>query len=263
MERCRLCERRPNAFPNRTLSTCIVLTVGARTCSHPPRTECFSYKHAYNLALGHAPTPFALHCNFADACLPSFSTMSSVIPNTLALQSVTVAHRDTLRLPRPSDTAGAWGTVGDRAVFLARRHRLGRRLASAETSPRIANCGDLLVFHFDQCTRSPSTALACRLLVGSGVEPNEEHQVRGENRHASEGSKFLARADTHSWEVGEVGGAEVGIGGEVDETEVDDELQDLEHGDVLLPPNANTARRLEVVPVHDNVDCEVEGNWYP
>lgn len=43
----------------------------------------------------------------------------------------------------------------------------------------------------------------------------------------------------------------------------DDELGDLENGDVLLPPDANATRGLEVVPVHDNVDGEVEGDDDP
>ena len=41
-------------------------------------------------------------------------------------------------------------------------------------------------------------------------------------------------------------------------TEIKDELGDLAHGDVLLPPDADAARALEVVPVHDDVDSQVE-----
>jgi len=37
----------------------------------------------------------------------------------------------------------------------------------------------------------------------------------------------------------------------------------LEHGDVLLPPDADAARGLEVVPVHDDVDGQVEGDGHP
>jgi len=46
-------------------------------------------------------------------------------------------------------------------------------------------------------------------------------------------------------------------------TKVNDELDDLETGDPLLPPDADAASALEVVPVHDNVDHQVEGNWNP
>jgi hypothetical protein len=35
-------------------------------------------------------------------------------------------------------------------------------------------------------------------------------------------------------------------------------LGDLANGDVLLPPDADASRTLEVVPVHDNVDSQVE-----
>lgn len=46
-------------------------------------------------------------------------------------------------------------------------------------------------------------------------------------------------------------------------TDVNDELENLQHGDVLLPPDANTAGTLEVVPVHDNVDEQVDGDGHP
>ena len=46
-------------------------------------------------------------------------------------------------------------------------------------------------------------------------------------------------------------------------TKIDDELNDLHDGDVALPPNANSARGLEVVPVHDDVNHEVQGDRDP
>jgi hypothetical protein len=46
-------------------------------------------------------------------------------------------------------------------------------------------------------------------------------------------------------------------------TEIDDELDDLHDGDVLLPPDANAAGGLEVVPVHDNVNHQVESDGNP
>lgn len=46
----------------------------------------------------------------------------------------------------------------------------------------------------------------------------------------------------------EISAGEIGVRGKVDETKIDDELQDLEHSDVLLPPDANASGRLEVVP---------------
>lgn len=46
-------------------------------------------------------------------------------------------------------------------------------------------------------------------------------------------------------------------------TKIDDELDDLEAGNPLLPPNADATGRLEVVPVHDDVDGEVQGDGNP
>ena len=46
-------------------------------------------------------------------------------------------------------------------------------------------------------------------------------------------------------------------------TEINDKLDDLETGDPLLPPDANATRTLEVVPVHDNVDRQVQGDGHP
>lgn len=46
-------------------------------------------------------------------------------------------------------------------------------------------------------------------------------------------------------------------------TKVNDELNDLETGDPLLPPDADAARALEVVPVHDDVNSQVKGNGNP
>ena len=46
-------------------------------------------------------------------------------------------------------------------------------------------------------------------------------------------------------------------------TDVNDELEDLQHGDVLLPPNANATGALEVVPVHHDMDQQVDGDWHP
>ena len=50
---------------------------------------------------------------------------------------------------------------------------------------------------------------------------------------------------------------------EVDEADVDDELDYLEASNPLLPPDTDPTSTLEVVPVHDNVDCQVQGNNSP
>ena len=64
-------------------------------------------------------------------------------------------------------------------------------------------------------------------------------------------------------ERGSVRAGEVVPGGEIDKGKVNDELGDLQHGDVLLPPDADSTRGLEVVPVHDAVDREVKGYGDP
>lgn len=46
-------------------------------------------------------------------------------------------------------------------------------------------------------------------------------------------------------------------------TEIDDELDDLETGDPFLPPAADATGTLEVVPVHDHVDGQVQGDYDP
>jgi len=50
----------------------------------------------------------------------------------------------------------------------------------------------------------------------------------------------------------------VRVGCKVDEEEVDDELDYLNPCDPFLPPDADAPGGLEVVPVHDDMDCQVE-----
>lgn len=46
-------------------------------------------------------------------------------------------------------------------------------------------------------------------------------------------------------------------------TEVDDKLDDLKTGDPLLPPDADTAGALEIVPIHHNMNQKVDVNHNP
>lgn len=52
----------------------------------------------------------------------------------------------------------------------------------------------------------------------------------------------------------------MGIGGR---TEINDELHNLHHCDVFLPPYPHSPCTLEVVPIHDDVNHEVEGDGDP
>jgi hypothetical protein len=101
------------------------------------------------------------------------------------------------------------------------------------------------------------------LLVGSKVEGDEEDEVGADGDDTGESSELLAGALAGIGHPGEVGRGEVGVRGEVDEAEINDELDDLEAGNPLLPPNTDTTGALEVVPVHNNVNEEVQDNRDP
>ena len=135
--------------------------------------------------------------------------------------------------------------------------------AARKPPPNLLHVGDLLIFHLDQRTRGTSAALPHRLLVRRDVESNEQNQVTRQDAHASEGGKLLASADTSRRQPWEVARREVGVRGEVDEAEIDDELDDLQHRDVFLPPDTDAARGLEVVPVHYHVHGQVESDGDP
>jgi hypothetical protein len=46
-------------------------------------------------------------------------------------------------------------------------------------------------------------------------------------------------------------------------TEINDELRDLKTRDPFFPRNADAARALEVVPVHDDVHEQVQRDGHP
>jgi hypothetical protein len=46
-------------------------------------------------------------------------------------------------------------------------------------------------------------------------------------------------------------------------TKVNDELRNLKTSDPLLPPDTDATSTLEVVPVHDNVNHEIESDGDP
>jgi len=101
------------------------------------------------------------------------------------------------------------------------------------------------------------------LAVGCDVEGDEKDQVGGDYTHARESSKFFSGALSCIWHPLEVGGSEVGVRCEVDEAKVNNELDNLKTSDPFLPPDADSTCALEVVPVHNNVNHQVESNWDP
>ena len=46
-------------------------------------------------------------------------------------------------------------------------------------------------------------------------------------------------------------------------TEVNDELCDLESSDPFFPPDTDASRSLKVIPVHDHMYSQVQGNRHP
>ena len=137
------------------------------------------------------------------------------------------------------------------------------RRPTTQSSPDLFDVWDLFVLHFDQSASGTAAAPPDGFLVSGDVEADEQDEVRAQDAHSGESGEFLTGAGTRGGEPGEVAGGEVGVGGEVDETQVDDELDDLQHGDVFLPPDFDPSRGLEVVPVHDHVDGQVEYDGHP
>ena len=100
-------------------------------------------------------------------------------------------------------------------------------------------------------------------LVRRQVERDEQKKIGAQYSYSGKRGKFLTRAFTRCRQAREIGAAEVGIGGEVDEAKIDHELCNLQARDPFLPPNPNAARGLKVVPVHDNMDSQIESYRHP
>jgi len=101
------------------------------------------------------------------------------------------------------------------------------------------------------------------LPVGGEVEGDEEQEIRAQDAHASKRGKLFTGTSTIVWRRWEVSVAEISVGRKIDEAQVNDELNDLEHGDVFLPPDANSTSGLEVVPIHNHVDSQVQCDGDP
>lgn len=165
-----------------------------------------------------------------------------------------------LRFPRPRH-AGSRRALPRGETIPIRQEILG---FPAETPPRLVNGRDLFILHLhERAGRAAAAGLWWRFHICGQVEADEEEKVTAQDSHAGECGKLLAGTSAVVRHPGEVGGSEVGVGAEVDEAEVDDELSDLEDRNVLFPPDADAACGLEVVPVHDHVDKEVEGDGDP
>lgn len=73
------------------------------------------------------------------------------------------------------------------------------------------------------------------------------------------------RTILREWQVGvrPVHEDDLLVGGEVDERDVDNKLENLGARNPGLPPGMDAASGEEVVPVHDDMDSKVEENWDP
>lgn len=101
------------------------------------------------------------------------------------------------------------------------------------------------------------------LSVNLDVEGDEQDQVRGDDRTARQGGQSSSRAGQVGGILGVVVVHDLDVDGKVDEAQVDEKLDDLEAGDPLLPPDTDASGGEEVVPVHDDVDKQVEGDGDP
>lgn len=119
------------------------------------------------------------------------------------------------------------------------------------------------------------------LLVSGNVEGDEEQEVGADNAHTSESCKFLPGTFASVWHPIKISRGEIGVRCKIDEdwetnilakskytqgrglTKINNELNDLQAGDPFLPPDANSSGTLEVVPVHHDVNHEIEGDDNP
>lgn len=174
-----------------------------------------------------------------------------------------------LSLPGAGDrTAWAWSTSTEFSVsgsIVGGREGILARLKSSWGLDDVfqSSIGELGVEADGSVRDRLASSSLSRLLVGSQVEGDEEDQVGGQDAHAGESSEFLTGAFACTGHPFEVGGGEVGVGGEVNEAKINNKLSNLESGDPFLPPDTDTASGKEVVPVHHNMDEQVDGDWDP
>ena len=195
------------------------------------------------------------------AIIPMMVTMM------LAVRMVMLFRSSLLSLPRPCHVPTARGTIRrpiSKTILLREILRRSKSLRPArQSSPHLLHIRHLLILHLHKSTRRAASTLLNRLLERRDINPNKQHEITAQNPHPCECRKFLPSADSCRRQPREILRGEISVGGEVDETEIDDELDDLEDGDVFLPPDADAARGLEVVPVHYDVHGEVEGYGDP
>lgn len=102
--------------------------------------------------------------------------------------------------------------------------------------------------------------------VDLNVEQDEQHQIRRDDGNTSPGCQCSTNT------VGTLGSIttkdlpvvlDLDEGCIVDETQVQDELSDLEVSNPLLPPDSNSSSSEEVVPVHHDMNTQVQSDRHP
>lgn len=91
-------------------------------------------------------------------------------------------------------------------------------------------------------------------------EVNEEPQVCSQETRTEEcsGLRTVAAGVAVSVVMKDENGCAI-----IAEDDIKDELDDLHGGKVLFPPGLNTDRRQSVIPVHEGMDDQVQGNRDP
>ncbi|KAH3677460.1 hypothetical protein OGATHE_000934 [Ogataea polymorpha] len=100
--------------------------------------------------------------------------------------------------------------------------------------------------------------------VGLHVEADEEEQVRGQQEVSACSSSLSTVAVTHGWEnTTKVVVCIERVGSKVNKDQIDQKLNDLESCNPFFPPDFDTPGSEEVVPVHQDMHCQVQGDWNP
>lgn len=96
--------------------------------------------------------------------------------------------------------------------------------------------------------------------VRLNVEGDEKNQVRRKDQATVNSGETTASTSTHVRHVEIAAYNQSSVRSEVNETKVDNELDDLESGNPSLPPGAVATAGQEVVEVHNNVNSKIKRN---
>lgn len=101
------------------------------------------------------------------------------------------------------------------------------------------------------------------LLVRLNVKIDEQTQIACEKKAAKKCRRLRSSAGATIGEPLPVSVSEVGIRAKVDDEKVDDKLDDLHGGQVLLPPYLSSTSSCVVVVIHKDMNAQVERDYNP